>query len=173
MAGFLVYKGILHIIPTYIILLLGDFIPDTIYYYIGRLGDHKKIIEKYGHRIKFLKGGFGALEHLWRTHPRKTMIFAKVTYGVSMPFLLSAGLFKIPYRKFISYTLPITFIQCSIVLALGFFLGKSYELAVGYIHNAYLIISIIFAFIFAGYIFFIKYYSKKQFKQIEKEEKIL
>ncbi len=169
-AGFLVYTGVLNIVPTYIILVLGDFIPDTIYYYIGRLGDHKKMIEKYGEKIKFVKGGFKTIEHLWNNHPRKTMLFAKVTFGMSIPFLLSAGLFKIPYRKFISYTLPITFIQCGVVLSLGYFLGKSYEIAVGYIHFSYTIVSITFLIIFAGYIFFIKRYSKKKFEEIEKEE---
>ncbi len=170
-AGYLVYMGVLHIVPTYIILILGDFIPDTIYYYIGRLGDHKKIIEKYGGKMKFIKGGFGTIEHLWQTHPRKTMIFAKVTYGVSIPFLLSAGLFKVPYKKFISYTIPITLVQCSVVLALGYFLGKSYEIALGYIHYSYLFVSVIFIVIFASYIFFIKHYSKKQFERIEQDEK--
>ncbi len=167
-AGFLVYMGYLHIIPTYVILILGDFLPDSMYYWIGRLGDHKKIIEKYGEKMKFIKGGFHTIEHLWNTHPRKTMIFAKVTFGASIPFLLSAGLFKVPYRKFITYTLPVTFVQCSIVLALGYFLGKSYELALNYIHYGYLIISVIFLIIFIGYIFSIKLYAKKQFEKIEK-----
>ncbi len=78
-AGFLVYTGVLHMIPTYIILILGDFIPDSIYYSIGRLGNKEKILAKYGTKIKFIHGGFQTIEHLWKSHPRKTMLFAKVT----------------------------------------------------------------------------------------------
>ncbi len=169
-AGYLVYTGVLHIVPTYLILILGDFIPDTIYYCIGRLGNHADIIERYGGKFKFIKGGLDTVAHLWRTHPRKLMIFAKVTYGISIPFLLSAGICKVPYKKFITYTLPVSLFQCGVVLGLGYFLGKSYELAVGYIHYSYLIVSIIFLIIFVGYIYFIKYYSKKQFKKIEDEK---
>ncbi len=168
-AGFLVYNGTLHIVPTFIILLLGDFVPDTIYYFIGRMGDHEKIIIKYGEKFKFVKGGLGAVQNLWKVHPRKLIIFAKVTFGMSIPFLLSAGLFKIPYRRFISYTIPVTLIQCSIVLGLGYFLGKSYDVATNYIRYGYLFVSIIFIIIFIGYILFVRHYSKKEMEKIKKD----
>ena len=46
--GFLIHQGYLAFLPSYIILIFGDIIPDSAYYYLGRLGKHKNIIEKYG-----------------------------------------------------------------------------------------------------------------------------
>jgi membrane protein DedA with SNARE-associated domain len=169
-AGFLVYTKVLNPFIAYVVLVLGDFVPDTIIYFIGRLGDHKKIIQKYGEKIKMIKGGFRTVEHLWTHHPRKTTIFAKITFGMSLPFLLSAGLFRIPYKRFISYTLPVSFIQCATVLTIGYFVGKSYEIATSYLQYGYLIVSAVFLIILAIYIHLINRYSKIEIEKIKNEK---
>jgi len=52
-SGFLVYLGIFHIVPVFIIFILGDFVPDVAYYWIGRLGNKKNFLEKCRERQKF------------------------------------------------------------------------------------------------------------------------
>ena len=59
-AGFLVFSGYLSIIPTYITMVLGDFIPDIIYYFIGVYGDKKKLVEK-----GFVKVNFTLMVEIW------------------------------------------------------------------------------------------------------------
>jgi len=46
-AGFLIHTGHLSFIPTYLIFILGDVIPDCLYYYLGKFGDKKQILQKY------------------------------------------------------------------------------------------------------------------------------
>ncbi len=160
--GFLIYLGYFKFLPAYVILLLGDLIPDTIYYYIGRFGNKRKIMEKYGSRLNLL-------ERLWREHGKKTMFFSKLAYSLSVPFLISAGLVNMPLKRFISYALPVTVFQYAAIMAIGYYLGSSYQLAAKYIDSAGIIIAIIFVIFIAMYVFFVKY-ARRQIEKMEKEE---
>ena len=141
--GFLVRLGYLEFIPAFCILILGDIIPDTIY----------SLVEK-----------------LWKNHPKKTMFFSKVTYGLATPFLISAGLVKMPFKKFISYTIPITLFQFGTIMTIGYLLGHSYELATPYIKDATVGLIFVAIFIIAIYSFFVKY-ARKQISNMEEYDK--
>jgi len=162
LAGFLVRLGYLAFLPAYGILILGDLIPDTIYYYIGRFGNKRKIMEKYGSRINLI-------EKLWQEHGKKTMFFSKLAYGLSSPFLITAGLVNMPLKRFISYTLPVTLFQYGALLIAGYYLGSSYEIAVKYIDRVEIFIAAVFVIFIVAYAFFVKY-ARKQIKEMEKEE---
>jgi len=43
--GFMVHLGYFSFIPAYFIMVLGDFVPDSVYYFIGRFGDKEKLIK--------------------------------------------------------------------------------------------------------------------------------
>ena len=161
-AGFFVYLGYFQPFPAFGVLLLGDLIPDTIYYYIGRFGNKTKIAKKYGPRLI-------PMEKLLRNHGRKTMFFGKLAYGLSAPFLISAGLVKMPFKKFISYAFPITIFQYALIMAIGYYLGSSYNLATKYIESAGIIIAVILVVLTIGYVFFIKCVRLK-IKKMEKNE---
>jgi len=168
-AGFAVHMGFLSFIPSYMVLILGDLIPDVIYYYIGRFGNTTKIVEKY--RTKsggIISNNFNVMERLWSTHPRKTMFLSKLAYGLSTPFLISAGLVKMPLKQFLSYTIPISLLQYMVILTIGYFLGKSYEVAAKYIkYGGYLFAALLVVFII-GYVFAFRY-ARKEIRKLEKE----
>ncbi|MCX6813212.1 MAG: hypothetical protein NTV77_01855 [Candidatus Azambacteria bacterium] len=161
--GFLIYLGYLKFLPAYVILLLGDLIPDTIYYYIGRFGSERKFMEKYGPRLNLIK-------KLWQEHGRKTMFLSKLAYTLSVPFLISAGLVKMPYRKFISYAFPVTLFQYGVIMAIGYFLGHSYKLAEQYIEYAYMIVAAVLIIFIISYVFVVKY-TRRQIKEMEQQER--
>ena len=161
--GFLIYLGYLKFLPAYAILLLGDLLPDTVYYYIGRFGSERKMIEKYGSRLNLI-------EKLWREHGKKTMFLSKLAYGLSIPFLLSAGLVKMPFKKFISYAFPVTLFQYGIIMAIGYFLGHSYQLAERYIQYAYVIVAVVLILFIVSYVFIVKY-ARKQIEKMEQQER--
>ena len=157
--GFLIYGGYLQFVPAYIILIFGDLIPDTIYYYIGRYGNHKNLLAKYG----------SALGKLWRDHPGKTMFLSKLAYGLSTPFLISAGLTNMPLKKFWRYSVPVTLFQYAVILTLGYCLGHSYQLAIGYIKNAGIAIAGSVILLVVAYLI-ISRYARKQIVELEKSE---
>ena len=163
--GFLIYLGYFKFLPAYAILLLGDLIPDTIYYYIGRFGSKRKIMEKYGSRLNII-------EKLWLEHGKKTMFLSKLAYTLSVPFLISAGLVKMPYRKFISYAFPVTLFQYGVLMALGYFLGHLYKLAEHYIKYAYVIAAAILIIFIISYVLITKY-ARKRIKEMEQKEQLI
>lgn len=163
--GFLIYLGYLKFLPAYAILLLGDLIPDTVYYYIGRFGSKRKIMEKYGSRLNLI-------EKLWREHGRKTMFLSKLAYSLSIPFLISAGLVKMPYKKFISYAFSVTLFQYGIIMAIGYFFGHSYQIAERYIQYAYVIAAAILILFIVSYILITKY-ARKRIKEMEQKEQLM
>ncbi len=163
--GFLIYLGYFKFLPAFAILLLGDLIPDTIYYYIGRFGSKRKIMEKYGSRLNII-------EKLWLEHGKKTMFFSKLAYTLSVPFLISAGLVKMPYRKFISYAFLVTLFQYGVLIALGYFLGHSYQIAERYIQYAYVIVAAVLILFIISYILITKY-ARKRIKEMEQKEQLI
>lgn len=169
LVGFLVHLGYLSFLPAYAILILGDVIPDSVYYYIGRLGDHKKITEKYGPKLKGVAASFEIIERLWRDHPRKTMFFSKLAYGLSIPFLLSAGLVKMTFAKFLEYTIPATLFQYGLLMVVGYYLGKSFEAAIKYIKYGGILIALLVVVFIVVYIFMLKY-ARKKIVEMEIEE---
>jgi membrane protein DedA with SNARE-associated domain len=168
--GFLIYLGYLAFIPSFAILLLGDLIPDVIYYYLGRFGNKKNFLEKYKEKLKIISSNFHIVERLWRDHGRKTMFFSKLAYGLSTPFLISAGLVNMPLRRFVSYAFPVTIFQYAAILTIGYFLGNSYQIATQYIKDAGIIITVLVIILVAAYIFMARY-AKDQITKLEVEEK--
>jgi len=166
--GFLVYLGYLKFLPSYAILLLGDLIPDTVYYYIGHFGSRRKIMEKYGSRLNLV-------EKLWQEHGRKTMFFSKLAYGLSGLFLISAGLTKMPFRKFISYAFPVSLFQYGVIIAVGYLLGHSYQIAERYIQYAYVIVAAVLILFIISYVLVMKYARRKieKMEQQEQEEQLI
>jgi membrane protein DedA with SNARE-associated domain len=131
-AGFVVSLGYLKPVPVYLILIFGDVIPDIMYYYVGRFGNRRKLVEKYSARFGVIARNLKLADKLWRDHGKKTMFFSKVAYGLSTPLLISAGLINLPLRRFIAYALPVTLAQHTILLSIGYGLGNSFQLAVSY-----------------------------------------
>lgn len=135
-AGLFVSQGYLEVIPTFIILSLGDIIPDILYYGIGRLSHRANFLARYGHRFGIGKDRLAAIERLWHRHTFKSVLFSKWAYGMSTPLLLSAGLARVPTGKYISSVIPIVLTQYAALLAVGYYFGSSYQLISAYIQDA-------------------------------------
>jgi membrane protein DedA with SNARE-associated domain len=168
--GFLVSLGSFELIPTLGALVLGDLVPDTSYYYIGRLGHSKKFTERYINKFDFLKRNFSLLEGLWKIHPQKTMFLAKLAYGIATPLLISAGLVQMKLKRFLRLSLPVTFFQYGILFSIGYVFGDSYNRFIKYIfYGEYILGGLALAF-FIGYIFFIRY-ARNQLIRLEENER--
>jgi len=167
--GFLVSVGSFELIPTVGALVLGDLIPDTLYYYVGRFGHSKKFIERYIHKFDFLRDNFVVIENLWKNHPQKTMFLAKLAYGIATPLLISAGLMQMKLKRFLRLSLPVTFFQYGILFSVGYIFGDSYNRFIKYIMYGDLVIAVAGALFVIGYIFFIRY-TRRQLIKMEEEE---
>lgn len=168
-AGFMVSFGQLAFLPAYGIMILGDIIPDSFYYYVGRFGNQKDLIERYGRRFAIISKNFALAERMWRGHPAKTMFFGKLAYGLSIPFLISAGLMKMPYKRFLLYAVPVTLFQYGVITAVGYYLGDSYTRAEAYIHEVGIAIAGVVVLSLVGYIL-VSRFARGKIKAIEERQ---
>ena len=170
--GILTAAGYFNPFIAYTILLFGDIIPDSIYYFICRHGERKTFVARYGAKVGITEERFDIIKKLWHRHGFKTMFISKLAYGLSTPFLVAAGFAGITARKFYEYVLPVTIIQYAILMALGFYFGNSYVLITKYIENAQLIIAAAFIILLIGYYIF-AYYLKTRILANKKENNII
>ena len=121
-SGFLISLGILHFIPTFLVVFSGDMISDSFYYALGKRG--RRFVE----RIRFLNISESRLEKVerhFKEHPGKTFIVSKVSYGVGSLFLMAAGASKMAYQKFLEYVTPLNAMRSAILLLIGYSLGRA------------------------------------------------
>lgn len=167
-SGFFISLGNLNFILVYIALLLGDWIPDIVLYRIGLRGNERKFLEKHGHKIGLSSLTEESLKHLWSKHGNMILIFSKIAYGMAVPVLISAGLVRYSFKKYMAYCTIVSSIKVLIVLTIGYFLGSSYQAATGYIHAFYVTATIVIIIIITFYIYFTRKI-KNKLQELEKE----
>lgn len=159
-AGWFVSLGYLNIVPTFIILLFGDLAPDTLYFWIGHWVHKANFLQRYGPRVGITEHRLKGIEHLWHTHTFKSALLAKWAYGMSTPLLMSAGLARLPTKKFLPYVTFITAVQYAVMLAAGYYFGSSYLMISRYIQNAEWIVAGVVLLLLFAY-FFVSRYARR------------
>ncbi|MEN9604982.1 MAG: hypothetical protein RJB39_667 [Candidatus Parcubacteria bacterium] len=155
--GYFVHAGYVSLPITWLLLLIGDIGPDLFYYHLGKYGNRKMLESNYLAKANRTTAGIEKIKYLWHTHRIKTMFFGKLSYGISVPIIISAGLSGLPLKKFILTSLPIGIFQISVLMTVGYFLGHSYALAITYVKSAGLIFAGLIALFILVYILLIKY----------------
>lgn len=119
--GVLTKLGHLSLIPAFLIMVLGDFLPDTFYYYLGRFGKTWKFSKKFLSRLD----DESTIIRMWHRYPIKTLILSKLAFALSPALLVTTGISGIRYRLFITISFIVTVLQYSIFIAVGYFIGYS------------------------------------------------
>lgn len=166
-AGFLIRLGYLSLLPVFGILLLGDLVPDAIYYGIGRFGTKEKIQKRF-ERYSAVSKHLNFLERMWHEHTFKTTFASKMVWGLSTPLLATAGLSRTPFWKFMSYALLIVAARSAVTVGLGYYLGQSYASGNNYIASFSIALSVVIV-ILAALVVMIKKYSQAEIVKIEAE----
>ncbi len=148
--GSLIPLGYFHPVPLFITLVLADVIPDISYYFFGRWGKQKSLIEKVGPKLMITPERFELVRNLWHTHPFKTMAITKFAYGLSTPLLISAGLAHLPFGTFWKYSAILAAFQYSVLTGLGYFFGGYFATVESTFVRAELLVAAV-AVVFAGY----------------------
>ncbi len=165
-AGVLARMGYFNVFIVLIISILGDLIPDIMYYYIGRNGyiflKKKKIIRNSNRFNRIIN-----LKELTEKHPIKSLILVKFSPFMGPPGLITIGSFRPNVRTYIKNVFIISLFKSIFFVFLGFLSGSAY------LYIASLINSAGEGILFAGVIIIIGFllYKKlinKEIKGIEK-----
>lgn len=142
-SGFLVRLGYLAFLPALLILVAGDIISDTIYYFLAVRSGGDRLLKKYGKKYKTLAENSELLKNLWERHGRATVFWSKFAYGLAIPILASAAIFKVPYKMFLNYTILPTVIKYTILVTAGYFLASDYQTAEKYVYLSIIYVPLI------------------------------
>lgn len=119
-------------LPLVIFLLVtADVISDLIYYHLGYYSAKNKTLGKLLN--KKLSNKVEIFKTIWTKHFFFVVFFGKLAYGISVPIIMSAGALNIGLKKFLSYSVPISFLQTSTMVLVGYLLGEMYYIAIDYL----------------------------------------
>lgn len=120
-SGFLVSRHVLSFLPALLVVFLGDAISDTIFYIIGRQG------RNFIHKLKFLKISderIAKMEVQYEKSPWRTMLLAKVSYGLGTVFMLAAGVSRMSLKRFFQSAFVLNAIRSLTLLSIGYYFGR-------------------------------------------------
>ncbi len=146
--------------------ILGNLVPDVIYYAIGYWG-RKQLIDKYGHYFRITKERVAFIEQLAKNHAWKALTVIKLTSVLATPGLIIVGSARMPIKKYAWICLAITAPSSLFFLVVGYYFGALYGTISIYFEKVeYLALAAIL--IFALIYFAWKKFNKKVTERIEK-----
>ena len=164
LSGFLVGGGVFNAYIAFIVLLVGDIVGDSIYYAIGYYGG-KKVIPKFGHRVKITEEKIALLENRFNKNDWKLLLFAK-TQAIGSIILMTSGLVKMSFSRFVFFNTIGSIPKIILFMIIGFYFGRAYLIINTYL-GYFALVWLLLAFIILGlYFYIVKYIKEKSFKNI-------
>jgi len=126
-AGFLSSLGYFNPALVMVILVGKDMTVDAACYAVGYWGNKGALVHRYSRKIGITEEHWNKVDELWKEHPWRTMFISKLSYGLSLPFLISAGLTRMSYKRFWFYAAQIAFLQYGVLVIVGYFFGNYFS----------------------------------------------
>jgi membrane protein DedA with SNARE-associated domain len=164
-ATFAVTFGYFNPFIVFALSMLGDIIPDVIYYAMGFWG-RRATIEKFGKYFGLTENRIKRIEETIRMHGGKTVAILKYTPVLSTPGLMLVGAMRMTFSRFLWFVVIVTLQKTLTFMALGYFFGKAYNIGKYIKYGAllpFIIIVLYFVFMFAY-----KKFSQRIVNKIEK-----
>lgn len=153
-AGFAAALGILNPAIVFGISVMGDLIPDSIYYLIG-YKSRLSSIEKIMHKMGLTHSRMERMENMLRKHFRKTLIAVKFTPFIGPFGYMLIGYLRFSFTSFILVCSAVTIPKSIIFLAFGYYFGQLYNIN-EYIQNISFFAPLVVALLFLLYFGYMK-----------------
>lgn len=114
--------GVLNIFYIFVLSILGNLIPDMIYFGIGRYS-RKDVIERFVHKTIISRSQLRKLEYNLKKHMIKSVVLLKITPFIPIPGIILSGFLRLPIKKFFLISLICNILTALIFVPLGFYLG--------------------------------------------------
>ncbi|MBI5530774.1 MAG: DedA family protein [Candidatus Doudnabacteria bacterium] len=127
--GFLLRLGAFSFWPIYLALVLGDFVADIGWYFVGFYGARKFAV-RWGKYFSVSPESLEKLEKIFEKHHDKILFISKITmgFGFALGTLIAAGMARVPLKKYALYNFFGGFIWTALLIGMGYFFGHLYTL---------------------------------------------
>ncbi len=126
-AGILLRLDVIALIPTCLALAAGELGADVLWYWIGRrYGD--SFVRHLGRYFGITENSIASATDLFNKHHDIIIFTSKLTAGLgfAMVILFTAGLSKVPFRRYMMLNIAGQFLWTAGLLSIGYFLGHIY-----------------------------------------------
>ncbi len=152
-AGYLVYRGSLHLLPTFIAAVLGSMCGISVSYALGRTGGNY-LVNKYGHLLHITAGRIAGV-HNWFDHGgRWALLFGYFFPGIRHLTALMAGVSKLRLPVFVLFAYTGVFIWTTTFISVGYVFGEEWTTMSGKLQRSLAAGSGIFVVLLLLYFFF-------------------
>jgi membrane protein DedA with SNARE-associated domain len=150
-----------------IIFILRDALVDLGYYGAGVYANRTEFVHKLLHRIGVTPEHLGKAQGLWHTHPWKTIVMGKISYGIAPAFFVVAGMIRMHLPTFIVFNLIAASVLYGIFMVAGYFFGNAFGGSLGEIlNNLHIALGVLLTGVAAFYI--IRFYFRRRLLEAEK-----
>ena len=118
--------GYVNPFAAYAIVLGGAIVQDLVYYWLGRWAASVEKVREIATRTRLIRKNFLTLETSWREDMLATLALSKFAYGLYAPFIISAGMSAVPFRKFMLYSVGMAGLVIAFWCGLGYGFAKLY-----------------------------------------------
>ncbi|MEO6729139.1 MAG: DedA family protein [Candidatus Dojkabacteria bacterium] len=158
-AGYLVYKGELNLLAVGLAGAIGNLIGSSIMYGIGVKGG-RPLIKRFGHKVHMDEERFNKVDTWFKKYGDKVIFFSQLLPIVRTFVSLPAGILKINYIKFVTYTFTGAFIWCFLLAFISSQLGNTWEVLLQFMHQVELGLIVLGGAAIIGYIIYRMYKRK-------------
>ena len=123
--GYLLHLGVVTFLPLYVTLLVADIASDIMWYVIGYHGA-RSFVTRWGSYIKVTPEILNVLTEKFHKHDTRVLVISKLSmgFGFAVGVLLTAGMVRIPFFKFLIITILGSLVWVLFLIGLGYLLGN-------------------------------------------------
>ena len=125
-AGFLAYQGEIRLVWAIGIAIAGATLGDSLGYTLGRYGGNA-FFDRYVKRFKFLARQFENSRTLFLKHGHWAIFTGRFITGLRVFAGPLAGLFRMPYPRFLVYNFTGAVLWATLIGCVGFLFGNSWD----------------------------------------------
>ena len=142
--------GILKIEIVFLLSVAGDLTMDIGLYYFGLYGN--KRLRKWIAKHKKLERRRSQIQTFFKNHGGKMIFFVKISSGLCYITFITAGMIKMPLKRFLFFSLMGGILWSGALVAIGYFYGHLYQEISGKIEQAGVLTLILALLTFFGII---------------------
>lgn len=131
-AGFLAYHGKIDLFPSILVAIAGATLGDSMGFLIGHLGG-RRFVDRFIRRFPVIARSFDHSQALFLRYGQWAVFTGRFITGLRMFAGILAGLFRMPYRRFLFFNFTGATVWAVAVVCVGFLFGNSWQLVQRYL----------------------------------------
>jgi membrane protein DedA with SNARE-associated domain len=126
-AGFLAYHGKIDLLPGILVAIAGATLGDSMGFLIGHYGG-RPFVDRFIRRFPIVRKSFDHSQQLVLRHGQWAVFTGRFITGLRMFAGILAGLFRMPYRRFLFFNFTGATVWAIAIIYVGYLFGSSWQL---------------------------------------------